>query len=432
MPLTAEFQVVAIDSIYIDRENRQRRELKDIESLAASIKEFGLFHPIIVELSDHGLRLVAGERRLTACKSLGMQTIPVQYLRQQSEQESSIIELEENIKRSDITWQETVEVVNKLHNHYLNLDPTWTIGKTAAALCASPMWVSTRLKIAKEAENNERILKVARVTTAAKAVERKETRKKQDALENLFAEIGSDEAEEGTDLPANIPPDAIRLANFSQWASEFRGHRFNFLHCDFPYGVNLHNSDQVGVNSYGEYNDSEDVYWELLAVLAENWDNIMAPDSHIMFWLSMKHYEKTMRFFREHIPQLIINPTPLVWLKSDNKGIVADSQRGPRNVLEFALFGYTGERVVVKTVGNGYSAPTTKNIHISEKPIAMLKHFFQMMVDETSRVLDPTCGSGNAIIAAMEMGAKNYLGLEINPEIHELAKREFDNKWRNK
>jgi hypothetical protein len=35
-----------------------------------------------------------------------------------------------------------------------------------------------------------------------------------------------------------------------------------------------------------------------------------------------------------------------------------------------------------------------------------------MFVDEHSRVLDPTMGSGNAVVVAQDMGAETALGLE--------------------
>jgi hypothetical protein len=44
--------------------NRYRKKLGDIESLAASIKDLGFLHPIVVRPDG---RLIAGEGRLAAC-----------------------------------------------------------------------------------------------------------------------------------------------------------------------------------------------------------------------------------------------------------------------------------------------------------------------------------------------------------------------------
>jgi N6-adenosine-specific RNA methylase IME4 len=57
--------------------NRYRKNLGDIESLAVSIKELGLLHPIVVRPDG---RLIAGERRLEACKRLGWKFAPVTYV----------------------------------------------------------------------------------------------------------------------------------------------------------------------------------------------------------------------------------------------------------------------------------------------------------------------------------------------------------------
>jgi DNA modification methylase len=60
-------------------------------------------------------------------------------------------------------------------------------------------------------------------------------------------------------------------------------------------------------------------------------------------------------------------------------------------------------------------------LHMSEKPVGMLKHFMGMMVDEYSNVLDPTAGSANSIKAARDLGAASVLGLEINTEFYDRA-----------
>ena len=54
--------------------SRYRKDLGDLAALAASIKELGLLHPVVVRGDG---RLIAGERRLQACKLLGWKTVPV-------------------------------------------------------------------------------------------------------------------------------------------------------------------------------------------------------------------------------------------------------------------------------------------------------------------------------------------------------------------
>jgi DNA modification methylase len=64
---------------------------------------------------------------------------------------------------------------------------------------------------------------------------------------------------------------------------------------------------------------------------------------------------------------------------------------------------------------------------MNQKPVAMLRHFFRMTVDEYSRVLDPTAGSGNALKAATGLGAPTVLGLERNLDFFNTAKEAYFN-----
>ena len=104
----------------------------------------------------------------------------------------------------------------------------------------------------------------------------------------------------------------------------------------------------------------------------------------------------------------------LVWVKSDNAGIAGDALRSPRHTYEFALLASRGERQIVQIKSDTYSAPTDKRLHPSTKPEPMLRHFFTMLVDEHTSMLDPTCGSGASIRAAESLGAGRCLGLEID------------------
>ena len=81
-----------------------------------------------------------------------------------------------------------------------------------------------------------------------------------------------------------------------------------------------------------------------------------------------------------------------------------------------------GDRPIVRSVSNVFSGPTSKRIHMSEKPINMLTKFMEMFVDENTVMLDPTCGSGNAVRAAANRGAASVLGLEKIEEFYNAAK----------
>ena len=81
-----------------------RREFSEQElaALAQSIRENGLLQPISVrKVSDGGYELVAGERRLRACRLAKMNTIPA-ILCDYDDERTAALGLLENIQRADL------------------------------------------------------------------------------------------------------------------------------------------------------------------------------------------------------------------------------------------------------------------------------------------------------------------------------------------
>jgi len=98
-----------------------------------------------------------------------------------------------------------------------------------------------------------------------------------------------------------------------------------------------------------------------------------------------------------------------------------DPQRGGRRTYETAFHCTRGDRKVVKPVSMLIGNPNVKEYHMSEKPRTMLRHFFRMFVDDSTRMLDPTCGSGNAVIEAQAAGANVACGIERDEEFFDSA-----------
>ena len=73
-----------------------------LDELAESIKNYGVFQPIIVKKSIKGYDLVAGERRLRASKLAGLATIPA-IVRDFSDEMMREIALLENLQRENLT-----------------------------------------------------------------------------------------------------------------------------------------------------------------------------------------------------------------------------------------------------------------------------------------------------------------------------------------
>lgn len=93
---------------------RKSFSLEKLKELASSIKEHGIFQPILVRKSSvSGYEIIAGERRYRASKLLGKETIPALIV-DFSDQEMMEVSLLENIQREDLNPIEEAEAYQQL------------------------------------------------------------------------------------------------------------------------------------------------------------------------------------------------------------------------------------------------------------------------------------------------------------------------------
>lgn len=97
----SEAYSLAVEYIVVGK--RRREDMGDLHGLAESIEKYGLLQPIVI---DEALHLVAGERRLNACRMLGWSSVPVRNVGDLTEEERREIELEENDQRKALTDHE--------------------------------------------------------------------------------------------------------------------------------------------------------------------------------------------------------------------------------------------------------------------------------------------------------------------------------------
>ena len=90
-----------------------------LQELSVSIKNIGIIQPITVrKIGNNDFQLISGERRLRACKEIGLKKIPA-HVRQANDQDSLEMALVENIHRQDldaieiaISYQRLIEEIN--------------------------------------------------------------------------------------------------------------------------------------------------------------------------------------------------------------------------------------------------------------------------------------------------------------------------------
>lgn len=83
------------------------------KDLIASIKQKGLIQPIIVREIEDGYELIAGERRLRAAKTLGIEKIPA-IIKTVSDEEALELSLVENIQRENLNPIEEAKAYQRL------------------------------------------------------------------------------------------------------------------------------------------------------------------------------------------------------------------------------------------------------------------------------------------------------------------------------
>ena len=84
-----------------------------LRELSNSIKEHGVFQPIIVKKSIKGYEIIAGERRVKASKLAGKETIPA-IVRDFSDEDMMEIALLENLQRENLNAIEEANAYQKL------------------------------------------------------------------------------------------------------------------------------------------------------------------------------------------------------------------------------------------------------------------------------------------------------------------------------
>ena len=389
--------------------------------------------------------------------------IPCQLGHDLTEKDLSVYEFIENAQREGLSWQDRAKAIYTIHAHALADDKDWSNTKTGKLIGLDPSTIAKYLKVWRvmvddPAPEVQLIVNESPTLNSALQTLVRYTSRRQDDVVSLSGkakEGGKSKGSIGDTLvalsnkpgpSAGIPQpvydndldltDSLDLkdeeaslapiplgnqllvcADFHTWAAEYTGPPFNFLHCDFPYGISFNKGDQTSTvknKLEGDYDDSAEVYWGLLNTLVQAEERLIADSAHIMFWYSQNLERETEDFFAKHFPQATLQPFKLIWHCSDSDGIVPDPQRYGRRTYETAMVLSFGDRHIVTPKALSFAAPRESKTrhHRSQKPMSVLTHFMSMFVDDASSVLDPTAGSGTSLLVAHQLGAKAIVGIE--------------------
>lgn len=96
---------------------RKKFDKNSIEELAATVKEFGLLQPILVMPDGDNYVVISGERRLRACRSLSLKSVPC-LIKELNAKENLEVSLIENIQREQLDPIEEANVYKNLLEQY--------------------------------------------------------------------------------------------------------------------------------------------------------------------------------------------------------------------------------------------------------------------------------------------------------------------------
>lgn len=113
-----DFNLQNIDIEKIVPSEKNFYGMRDIEELAEDIKANGLYHNLVVVPYEDKYKIVSGERRYRALKSLGYKKVPCQVRKDIGEVDSEIILIQANAKTRELTSSEKMQQIQRLDELY--------------------------------------------------------------------------------------------------------------------------------------------------------------------------------------------------------------------------------------------------------------------------------------------------------------------------
>ena len=374
-------------------DNRYRFEgLGDIEALTNSIRDHGQKVPIIITQDNI---LIAGERRLTACRELGISVRAV-YEEEGDDNNRKIVEIIENIDREDFTWREKARAVKDLHELMVELKgKKWSGNKTAEEVGISKGGFSDDMNLAKALESEPDLFNGCPTRSSAlKALKNHKLR----ALESEIAKrrTGTDYGKKATQFL--IHGDCLEVLQ------EVESSSIDLLITDPPYGINLEKSKHSSDRGDIKYDTPENFDLVVRGMIQEL-PRIMKPNSWVCMFCGVTQASEIMSLLKD------VDVTCDFMLGIWNKEKLGQTNHPEiyfSRSYEVFIYGYIGSAVLTRTgVSNIISiepVPTHDKIHDVEKPVSLFKELISRFCLPGYTVLDPFAGSASSVIAALELG----------------------------
>lgn len=401
-------EILSLESITI-APDRQRRVFNpdSLGKLAESIQSKGLFHAPIIRSDSN--QLVAGERRLKAITLMHTMSQTFQYngedipagmvpcvrLSELSEDDIFEAELEENIRRDNLSPQEEMIAMAKLHQFRVKQDPKHSIEQTANEVYDVPDVKgggrTTAIRdalLVTEHLNDPAVAKAKTKNEAVKAVHKKIQREHAQNLARNFA-----------DETQNSTPHIAVLGDAVETLKKMPAGIVDVICSDPPYGIDAHKFGDMADNAH-KYDDSYETWLVLMSEVAVESYRVCKAHAHLYMFCDWRRYLKLSSLLST--AGFNVWPRPLIWSKGN--GMLAKPEFGPRYTYEVILYASKGNKKVTGVfpdVLNHKAVQVPR--HAAEKPVDVYVDLLSRSALPGDHVLDMFMGSGVIFPAANQL-----------------------------
>lgn len=434
-------RIVPIDEIKIS-DNRQRKEFtpEALIELQSSLETGGLQNAIVVREQNGELILVSGERRLRAIKELYSLEVPIKYnglqlkvgeapivtLGELSPLEAEQAELDENICRKDLTWQERSQALLRLSNlrqaQAAEKGETYTTRDLAIEVKGDArggyqQTMRTNLIVAKHLDNPL----ISKAKTADEAYKLLKHEEKRQANIQLAQEVGK--TFQNTDHQL-IKGNCLEILGEDRFIA-----RYDVILIDPPYGMGASDFGDAGgrmVYANHNYTDDSGSFKVLMTEFMRLSAIVAKPEAHMYIFCDIDQFHN-LKHWAEAAGWYVFR-TPFVYYKRDATRVPLPD-RGPRRAYELILYAIKGNKQVnqiLNDVIEGVQDNSIENIHGARKPISVYTNLLQRSVKAGDEVLDAFAGSGTLLPAAHSLLCKATL-IEQEEEYYGLCLQRLKN-----
>ena len=405
----AQVALTPISNILIG--NRFRENLGDIDGLVQSIHDHGLIQPLAVcyndESDDREYKLLAGGRRFTACESVDKDLIiPVRiYPSTLTELELRSIELEENIRRKDLDWQEEVSLCKEIHELQIKIHgtkvstlpdaPGHSMRDTAKLTNSSPTDTSRKLKLASAMEAFPE-MPWDKCKTQSDADKLLKQVGRHIVREDLVA--AAKESYNGDDRKVTLSKSYI-VKDFFSALDDLPDNTFNLVEVDPPYAIDLMNKKKdYGYEGYNEVLNTE--YLDFMRRTLNGCFKKMSTNSWLILWFAPEPWFQDMYDLLIETG-FITHRMVGIWNKKSGQTMQPSKRLG--NAYEMFFYASKGSPELAKPGASNvfeYTVGGEKKFHPTQRPVEMIQDVLTTFTQPNSKILIPFAGSGATLVAA--------------------------------